>query len=74
MGMPTLEEVGWIDVYETVEFDGDRMNVRRQFVVGNPWFEKSGKRGDGRGNKTPTTTMVLRGSAENDLDYLGVHD
>jgi hypothetical protein len=38
MGMPTSEE-GWVDVYETVDFGGD------------PGFEKSGKRGDGRGRR-----------------------
>jgi chaperonin GroEL (HSP60 family) len=39
MGTPTPEEVGWVDVYETVDFDGD------------PGFEKSGKRGDGKGGQ-----------------------
>jgi T-complex protein 1 subunit theta len=70
MGTLTPEEVGWVDVYETVEFDGDHMTVLRQLVAGDPGFEKSGKRGDGKGDKTPTATVVLRGSTANDLDSL----
>ena len=50
MGTPTPEE-GWMDVYETVDFDGDRVTVLRQLVAGDPGFEKSGKRGDGKGRK-----------------------
>jgi T-complex protein 1 subunit theta len=59
-----------VDVYETVDFDGDRVTVLRQLVAGDPGFEKSGKRGDGKGNKTPTATIVLRGSSADDLDGL----
>jgi T-complex protein 1 subunit theta len=70
MRTPTPEEVGWVDVYETVEFDGYRMTVLRQLVAGDPGFEKSGKRGDGKGNKTPTATIVLRGSSVKDLNDL----
>jgi chaperonin GroEL (HSP60 family) len=70
MGTPTPEEVGWVDVYETVDFDGDRMTVLRQLVAGDPGFEKSGKCGDGKGIKTPTATIVLRGSSADDLDSL----
>jgi hypothetical protein len=51
MGMPTPEEVGWVDVYETVDFDGDRVTVLRQLISGDPGFEKSGKRGDGKGGE-----------------------
>ena len=39
MGMGTSEE-GWVDVYETVDFDGDRVTL----FSGDPGFEKSGKR------------------------------
>jgi hypothetical protein len=44
--------VGWVDVYETVDFDGDCLTVLQQLISGDPGFEKSGKRGDGRGEKT----------------------
>jgi len=57
-------------VYETVDFDGDRVTVLRQLVAGDPGFEKSGKRGNGKGNKTPTATIILRGSSADDLDHL----
>ena len=70
MGMPTPAQVGWVDVSETVDFDGDRMTVLRQLVAWDPSFEKSGKRGDGKGDKTPTATIVLRGSTAHDLDDL----
>ncbi|KIM76334.1 hypothetical protein PILCRDRAFT_12926 [Piloderma croceum F 1598] len=39
MGMPTPEEAGWVDVYETVELNGDSMTVLRQLVAGDPVFE-----------------------------------
>ncbi|KIM79132.1 hypothetical protein PILCRDRAFT_823711 [Piloderma croceum F 1598] len=32
IGTPTPEEVGWVDVYETVDFDGHRVTVLRQLV------------------------------------------
>ena len=68
MGTPTPEEEGWVDVYESVEFDGGRMmTVLRQLVAGDPESEKLGKRGNGKGDKTPTATIVLRGPAENVL-------
>jgi chaperonin GroEL (HSP60 family) len=72
MGAPTPEEEGWVDVYETVDFDGDRLTVLRQLVAGDPGFEKSGKRGDGKAKKIRTATIVLRGGGTakilNDLE------
>jgi chaperonin GroEL (HSP60 family) len=70
MGMPTSEEVGWVDVYETADFDGDCVTVLRQLIPGDLGFEKSGKRGDGKGEKTRTATIVLRGPAANNLNDL----
>jgi chaperonin GroEL (HSP60 family) len=67
--MPTPEQMGWVDVYETVDFDGVRMTVLRQLVAGDPGFEKSGQRGDGKGENTPTATILLRGSPGNELDF-----
>ena len=59
-------------MYESVEFDGDRMTVLRQLVAGDPGFEKRGNRGDGEGKKTPTptVTIVLRGPSVDDLKHL----
>jgi hypothetical protein len=62
--------VGWVDVYETVEFDGNYTTVFRQCVARDPGFKKSGKRGDGKRDKSPTTTILLRGSTINDPDDL----
>ena len=78
MEVPTSEEeVGWVDVYETVDFDGGdrRVTVLRQLISGDPGFEKSGRRGDGKGEEktTQTATIVLRGgttTANNNLDDL----
>jgi chaperonin GroEL (HSP60 family) len=70
VGTPNLEEMGWIDMYEMVEFDGDCIMVLWQLVAGEPGFEKSGKCWDGKGDKIPTATIVLRGSTANDLDDL----
>jgi T-complex protein 1 subunit theta len=68
--MPTSSEVGWVDVYETVDFDGDRVTVLRQLIFGDSGFEKSGKHGDGCGVKTRTATIVLRGATTNNLNDL----
>jgi hypothetical protein len=70
MGAPTPEEEGWVDVYETVDFDGDRLTVLRQLVAGDPGFEKSDKCGDGKAKKIRTATMVLRGDTPNNLNDL----
>jgi chaperonin GroEL (HSP60 family) len=70
MGAPTPEEEGWVDVYETVDFDGDCLTVLRQLVPGDPGFEKSGKRGDGKTKKIRTATIVLRGGTAKDLNDL----
>jgi glycine cleavage system aminomethyltransferase T len=60
MEIPT-SEVGWMDVYETVDVDGDRVTVLRQLISGELGFETLGKGGDGKGEKTQTATIVLRG-------------
>jgi chaperonin GroEL (HSP60 family) len=70
MGAPTPEEEGWVDMYETVDFDGDRLTVLRQLVAGDPGFEKSGKRGDGKAKKIRTATIVLRGGTAKNLNDL----
>lgn len=70
MGTPTPEEMGWVDVYETVDFDGERVTVLRQLTAGDPGFEKSSKRGDGKGKKTQTATIVLRGATAKNLNDL----
>jgi len=59
-----------VDVYETVDFDGDRVTVLRQLIFGDSGFEKSGKHGDGCGVKTRTATIVLRGATANNLNDL----
>jgi len=56
-------------VYETIDFDGNRMTVLRQLVAGDPGFEKSGQRGDWKGESIPTATILLRGSPGNELDF-----
>ena len=66
-----------MDVYETVDFDGGdrRVTVLRQLISGDPGFEKSGRRGEGKGEEktTQTATIGLRGgptTANNNLDDL----
>jgi T-complex protein 1 subunit theta len=54
LGAPTPEEAGMVDVFETVEIGGDRVTVLRQ---------ESGER-------TRTSTIVLRGATANYLDDL----
>ncbi|GMK58661.1 hypothetical protein CspeluHIS016_0601030 [Cutaneotrichosporon spelunceum] len=54
LGAPTPEEMGFVDVFETIEIGGDRVTVFRQ--------EESGK--------TRTATVVLRGATINHLDDL----
>ena len=54
LGAPTPEEAGMVDVFETVEIGGDRVTVLRQE----------------EGEKTRTSTIVLRGATANYLDDL----
>ena len=70
IGAPTPAEAGWVDVYETVELEGARVTVLRQLVAGDPGFEKSGRRGDGKGEKTQMATIVLKGATTNNLNDL----
>ena len=59
-----------MDVYEKVNFGGDRVTVLRQLISGDPGFKKSGKRGDEKGEKTRRATIVLRGATANNLNDL----
>jgi chaperonin GroEL (HSP60 family) len=70
MGTPTPEEVGWVDVYETVDFDGDHVTDLQQLVAGDLGFEKSGKRGDGKQEKMQTVTIILRGATVENINDL----
>jgi len=54
LGVPTPEEAGMVDVFETVEIGGDGVTVLRQE----------------EGEKTRTSTIVLRGATANYLDDL----
>jgi T-complex protein 1 subunit theta len=54
LGAPTPEEAGMVDVFETVEIGGDRVTVLRQE----------------EGERTRTSTIVLRGATANYLDDL----
>lgn len=54
LGAPTAEEAGMVDVFETVEIGGDRVTVLRQE----------------EGERTRTSTIVLRGATANYLDDL----
>jgi len=64
LGAPTKEEMGWVDVYETVEIGGDRVTVLRQEIA-------EGEVGLGsEREKTKTATILLRGATSNHLDDL----
>ncbi|KXN86021.1 putative T-complex protein 1 subunit theta [Leucoagaricus sp. SymC.cos] len=65
MGAPTPEEAGYVDVFETTEIGGDRVTVLRQLSDGDPGFDPTAP-----GEKTKTTTIVLRGATANHLDDL----
>ena len=65
VGAPTPEEMGFVDVFETIEIGGDRVTVLRQLVVGDAGFDPASK-----GEKTRTATIVLRGATANHLDDL----
>ncbi|KIO23225.1 hypothetical protein M407DRAFT_244862 [Tulasnella calospora MUT 4182] len=56
LGAPTPEEAGMVDVLECVEIGGDRVTVFRQEDTG------------GSGEKSRTSTIVLRGATSNLLD------
>ncbi|KAJ6611000.1 chaperonin Cpn60/TCP-1 family [Mycena sp. CBHHK59/15] len=65
MGPPTPEEMGYVDVFETIEVGGDRVTVLRQLVDGDEGFNPQSK-----GDRTKTATIVLRGATANRLDDL----
>ncbi|KAF7370787.1 hypothetical protein MSAN_00712200 [Mycena sanguinolenta] len=65
MGPPTPEEMGYVDVFETIEIGGDRVTVLRQLVDGDEGFDPTSK-----GDRTKTATIVLRGATANSLDDL----
>ncbi|KAF7300666.1 hypothetical protein HMN09_00952100 [Mycena chlorophos] len=67
MGPPTPEEMGYVDVFETVEIGGDRVTVLRQLVDGDAGYDPTTA---GRTEKTRTATIVLRGATANRLDDL----
>ena len=62
MGPPTPEEMGYVDIVEVIEIGGDRVTVVRQLG------EDEG--GNGKGEKSKTATVVLRGATTNRLDDL----
>ncbi|KAF7289927.1 hypothetical protein MIND_01367700 [Mycena indigotica] len=67
MGPPTPEEMGYVDVFETIEIGGDRVTVLRQLVDGDVGYDPTTA---GRTEKTRTATIVLRGATANRLDDL----
>ncbi|GJJ06057.1 hypothetical protein Clacol_000245 [Clathrus columnatus] len=64
MGPPTPEEAGYVDVLECIEIGGDRVVVLRQLSD----EERSGTKDTGE--RTRTSTIVLRGATQNSLDDL----
>lgn len=54
LGVPMAEEMGFCDIIETVEIGGDRVTVFRQEEA----------------DKSRTSTIVLRGATQNNLDDL----
>jgi T-complex protein 1 subunit theta len=64
MGAPTPEEAGFVDVLECIEIGGDRVTVLRQLSD----EERSGAAAEGE--KSRTSTIVLRGATQNSLDDL----
>jgi len=64
LGAPMAEEAGYVDIFETMEIGGDRVTVLRQLVEGEAGFVK------GRGERSRTSTIVLRGATSNRLDDL----
>lgn len=65
LGAPTPEESGSLDVFECVEVGGDKVCVLRQLSEGEQYSEMKGK-----GNKTLTSTILLRGATPTHLDNL----
>lgn len=64
LGAPMAEEAGFVDIFETMEIGGDRVTVLRQLVEGDAGFVK------GQGERSRTTTILLRGATANHLDDL----
>lgn len=65
VGAPMAEEMGWVDVFETVEIGGDRVTVLRQYTPEDPEYDPKAP-----GEKSRTATIVLRGATANRLDDL----
>ncbi|KAG1742495.1 chaperonin Cpn60/TCP-1 family [Suillus lakei] len=63
VGVPTPEEAGYVDIFETTEIGGDRVTVLRQLASGEEGYQ-------GHTEKTRTATIVLRGATANHLDDL----
>ncbi|KAG2347598.1 T-complex protein 1 [Suillus weaverae] len=63
VGVPTPEEAGYVDIFETTEIGGDRVTVLRQLAPGEDGYQ-------GHTEKTRTATIVLRGATANHLDDL----
>ncbi|KAG0694950.1 chaperonin Cpn60/TCP-1 family [Suillus ampliporus] len=63
IGVPTPEEAGYVDIFETTEIGGDRVTVLRQLASGEEGYS-------GHTEKTRTATIVLRGATANHLDDL----
>lgn len=63
MGAPTAEEAGFADVLECIEVGGDRVTVIRQ-------LSDEERSGDADGERSRTSTIVLRGATQNSLDDL----
>ncbi|CAK5272133.1 unnamed protein product [Mycena citricolor] len=65
MGPPTPEEMGYVDIFETIEIGGDRVTVLRQLIDGDEGYNPTSK-----ADPTRTATIVLRGATTNRLDDL----
>ncbi|KAG0695543.1 chaperonin Cpn60/TCP-1 family [Suillus ampliporus] len=63
ISVPTPEEAGYVDIFETTEIGGDRVTVLRQLASGEEGYS-------GHTEKTRTATIVLRGATANHLDDL----
>lgn len=66
MGAPTPEEAGLVDILECIEIGGDRVTVIRQLSD----EERAGTKDTGGGERTRTSTIVIRGATQNHLDDL----
>ena len=55
---------------ETVDFNREHVTILQHLIAGDPGFKKSGKCGDGKGHKTQTAVIVLRGDTANNPNDL----